>query len=48
MEFRKWLESVDHNIQKDRASFATIRPNVKDTQLSRYGFMKKCKHFKKS
>ena len=39
--FKKWLESADSERQKNQASIALVKPNAKDSQLSRYGFLKK-------
>jgi hypothetical protein len=40
--FKKWLESADQQRQKDKASLALKKPEVRDSLISRYGgFLKK-------
>ena len=44
MEFKQWIikeEAADREKQLDRATLTTVKPNVRQGELSRYGGMKK-------
>jgi hypothetical protein len=43
MSFKKWLENMEHERQLSQSAVVSIKSNPKESQPSRYGYMKKLK-----